>query len=185
MAGWGGNAITGGLPLSASGTVPQDIRERVSINMGFTIATSGTYYYADNTLKDFLYKSTHRLNRILGTTMAYNSLTDTFTVTPEADLQDILVLQVEYLLTKRESHLAVRKAIAVKQGENAINTASSLKDRGNSEIALRKELDMAIMNYLSANGGGKAHWVGSSDLYRKVSYNGTGDGIEYALNAWE
>ena len=155
-----------------------DIIEDIKVDLGLTDEFTTSNY------RRLIQKSLRRLNRRLrftGTSdaMSYTSSTNSIAPALTDTLRDILVLQVECLISKERRRDAVGKGIKVKDGDTQIDTTASFRGHDSVVSDFCGDLDEAIKDYLlhevdSPADHAEVIWYGSRKLEADMEHDGEG-----------
>jgi hypothetical protein len=168
--------VTAGLSSSFTNVdeISNQIREDIAITAG---------EFTETQIEIFIVKSLNRLNRRLlltGTTLEliFNDSTGTITPTPNADIQDLIVLQAECLITGSRQASAVSKGIRVRDGDSEIDTTAGFGGHNDVSRNLCGDLDKAIEDYLwnkkGAAQNGQIVWYGNQRIQEDMDHDGQG-----------
>jgi hypothetical protein len=158
-----------------------DIIEDVKLDMGLTNEFTRQDY------ERFLNKALKRLNRKLRYTgtanaLSYSSSTKNISPTPDNSIYDLILLQIECLISKERRRDAVGKGIRVKDGDTEIDTTASFGGHDAVVSDYCGELQEAIKDYLLHNVDSPADnadiiWYGSRKIEADMDHDGEGSDI--------
>lgn len=154
------------------------IIEDIKVDMGLD-----TEYTNDQYVR-LLNKSLKRLNRKLlytGTTdaLSYSSSTKKVSPDPDNSIYDLIILQMECLISKERRRDAVGKGIRVKDGDTEIDTTASFAGHSAVVQDYCGELDQAVKEYKLYNIDGPEDnadiiWYGSRKIEADMDHDGEG-----------
>lgn len=157
----------------------ESIIEDVKLDMGLSNEFTQANYVR------LIKKSLRRLNRRLrftGTTnaLSYNSSTNNITPAPNDNITDLIILQIECLISKERRRDAVGKGIRVKDGDTEIDTTASFSGHSSVVSDFCGELDDAVKEYIrhevdSPADHAEVVWYGSRRIEGEMDHDGEGD----------
>lgn len=168
--------IVGSIP---SGTLIATIQTEMTIDVGLSIAASGTATITQADVDIFTDKSIRRVNRKLGTSMVIAG--GDITPTPTNALVDLVVLQGECLLSKWLNQKAATgqdrgvKMVKLEGIQIQFDDVDRLKNQ-DSKYGFCAELEEAMKQYrvsdLAVNAG-ELIWNGNSRRFEDADHDGT------------
>jgi len=166
--------------IDASFTNLDNLVALVKIDMGLADTV-----FTDDQYELLLSKALNRLNRKLsltGTTseLSINQTDGSIQPTPDASMQDLIVLQAECLIAKNLRRTAIGKGIKVKDGPSSIDTTASFKGQDDVVQDFCGELDDAVDQFIRTVDGPETYGAlityENSNVYVEMDHNGDGDG---------
>lgn len=167
--------------FSVSSTVNlSDITDAVKIDL----ALSETKY-TNAQYEIFLIKSLRRINRRLNFTdtddeLSYDKATNVVSPKPNSSLYDIIILQMECLVTKSGRSEAVSKGIRVRDGDTEIDTTAGFDGHNDVARDACAELEDAIKEYkwTMQNAAQDGYDVGyrNTKIIESMDHDGEGTG---------
>jgi hypothetical protein len=154
--------------------------ESVKLDLGLTTEYTVAQY------RRFIEKTLRRLNRRLRFTssttpaaLSYDADTDIITPTPTDTIMDLIILQMECLVSKERRRDAVGKGIKVKDGDTAIDTTASFSGHSAVVNDFCGDCDQAIKEYLQHNVDNPADygdivWYGNRKIEADMTHDGEG-----------
>ena len=169
-----------------SGTIFDTLSEQVVVDLGLTVAASGTNTVSSDILTVIFEKSLSHLNRCLDTCFILEN--GAITPDPSKGELDLIVLQAECLLHKRQVELATTSAgrgvkrVKLEAIEVEFDSVDKTKNL-DAKFGYCQELEDALIKYRVAQGtseGAEIIWDGSTRRWEEVDHdNTTQDEVHY------
>lgn len=168
------------LSLLPSGTLIAALQEAVVVDLGLTIAASGTNTVTQTVMDSFIEKGIRRINRELELSLEISG-GDITPARPDESVLDLITLQTECLLHKRQVELATTSSgRGVKRVKlEAIEVEFDLVDKTknlDAKYGYCQELKDALLKYQGAKAaadGASIIWDGTERRWEEVDHDGT------------
>ena len=175
------------LTLLPSGTLISALQNAVVVDLGLTIAASGTNTITQEIMDSFIEKGIRRINRELELALEIQG-GDLIPARPAEAVLDLIILQTECLLHKRQVELATTssgrgvKRVKLEAIEVEFDSVDKTKNL-DAKYGFCQELKDALLKYQGAKAaadGAEIIWSGSTRRWEIVDHDGTtADEIHY------
>ena len=151
-------------------TIRNDIGDDNPLNERFT----------DDQLNTFIDTGLKRLNRRIALTI---TITDgVLSAVPSSSQYDLIVLQTECIIGKRENYAAIRRGVRVKQDENEVDMSAGLGSfKEYVQGGVCQELEDALAEYIASGAvelssavsdNAEIIWSGNQKVYEDIDHSG-------------